>query len=48
MRGSWSATLPLSSVNALLADVGAEARLPETYTGTLVAEGELAGPVSSL
>ena len=45
--GSWNATLPLASVNALLADLGSTARLTETYTGTLVAEGELAGPVSS-
>ncbi|HYN05478.1 MAG TPA: translocation/assembly module TamB domain-containing protein, partial [Vicinamibacteria bacterium] len=48
VRGSWSATLPLSSVNALLTDLGSTERLAETYTGTLVAEGELAGPVSSL
>ena len=48
VRGSWSATLPLASVNALLTDLGSTARLAETYTGTLVAEGELAGPVSSL
>ena len=47
LRGSWSATLPLASVDALLADLGSEARLPEGYTGTLVAEGELAGPASS-
>ena len=48
VRGSWRATLPLSSVNALLTDLGSAERLAETYTGTLVAEGELAGPVSSL
>ena len=48
VRGSWSATLPLASVNALVADLGSTARLTEKYTGTLFAGGELSGPVSSL
>ena len=47
VRGSWNATLPLASANALLADLGEAARLSPMYTGTLVAQGELAGPVSS-
>jgi outer membrane protein assembly factor BamA len=46
VRASWRATLPLASANALLADLGSEARLPGSYTGTLRAEGEVAGTAS--
>ena len=48
VRGSWNATLPLASVNALVADLGSKARLDEEYTGTLLAEGHVAGAASSL
>jgi outer membrane protein assembly factor BamA/autotransporter translocation and assembly factor TamB len=47
VRGSWGATLPLAAVNALLADLGSKSRLAESYTGTLAAEGEISGSVSS-
>ena len=47
VHGTWGATLPLASVNALAADLGARALLDGSYTGTLVAEGEIAGDASS-
>ncbi len=47
VHGTWGATLPLASVNALAADLGSTARVDGTYTGTLVAEGEVSGDASS-
>ena len=47
VRGSWSATLPLDSVDALLADLGSGMRLPRSYKGTFLAEGDVAGAVSN-
>jgi outer membrane protein assembly complex protein YaeT len=48
LHASWRATLPLDSVGPLLSDVGSPARLPESYTGTLLAEGEVSGPPARL
>jgi outer membrane protein assembly complex protein YaeT len=47
VSGSWRARLPLASLGALLADLGSDARLPESYTGTLLGEGDLSGLASS-
>jgi outer membrane protein insertion porin family len=47
VSGSWNARLPLASLDALLADLGSDARLPESYTGTLLGEGDLSGLASS-
>ncbi|HSD26535.1 MAG TPA: translocation/assembly module TamB domain-containing protein [Vicinamibacteria bacterium] len=46
VSGTWSATVPLASVDLLLADLGAGAVVPEGYTGLLAAEGALAGTVT--
>ncbi len=47
VSGAWSATLPVTSIDPLLADLGARGRVPERYTGQLVAEGDLSGTVSA-
>jgi outer membrane protein assembly factor BamA len=43
LQGSYRAELPLASLPALAADLGAGARLP-ALVGRLVAEGEIGGP----
>ena len=47
LSGTWSATLPVASINLLMSDLGAEAVVPEGYEGRLVAEGALSGTVSA-
>jgi hypothetical protein len=47
LSGTWSATLPLASIDLLMSDLGAEAVVPEGYAGQLVAEGALSGTLST-
>ncbi len=47
VSGTWSATLPVTSIDPLLADLGVEGLVPEGYAGQLLAEGDLSGALKA-